>query len=102
MLMEAIPVPKFELLKAQTVRNTESRDVTPGTLVQICRRFGSSCGLHTQCGRMLPDMKPIGFFETYISNSLHGVAFQKHCHFKTNGDVHKVLNKKLVKDSEMD
>jgi len=74
--MEAIPVTIFELLNAQSVRNTDSRDVTPGTLVQTCRRFGSICDLLIQRGRMLPEMKPVGFFETKISNSLHGVAFQ--------------------------
>jgi len=46
MIMEAIPVTIFELLKSETERNTDSRDVTPGTLVQMCRLFGSFCGLH--------------------------------------------------------
>jgi len=74
--MEAVPFTLFELLKAQTVQNADSRDVTPRTLVQMCRRLDSFCGLHIERGRMLLEMKPGRFFETYIPNRLHDVAFQ--------------------------
>jgi len=64
MFMEAVPVTIFELLKARTVQNADSRGVTPGTVVQMNRRFDSFCGLHIQRGRMGPEMKPVRFFET--------------------------------------
>jgi hypothetical protein len=67
----------------------------------MCRRFGSSCGLHIQRERMFPEIKPVGFFEKYISNNVQDVAFQNTVAAKQTA-MFKLLAEKLLKDTQLD